>query len=224
LPAHIRMKIIEMAGKGIRPCVISRQLKVSHGCVSKILQRYAETGSIKPGSIGGSKPRQTTPEIEAKIDSYKKECPSILCFEIRRRLLDENVCDSCNVPSVSAIAKYLRGPKKENDSKDMSSDEEDEEEPNRKGSQQNDSKQNEDIWDEDRYLMSQNLANVITLTQKRRLRTSFSPVQIDLLESVFTKTHYPDATLREEIGQRTGLNEDKIQVSLESLLKHLETN
>lgn len=46
-----------MAHHGIRPCVISRQLRVSHGCVSKILCRYQETGSIRPGAIGGSKPK-----------------------------------------------------------------------------------------------------------------------------------------------------------------------
>lgn len=57
LPNHIRHKIVEMAHHGIRPCVISRQLRVSHGCVSKILCRYQETGSIRPGAIGGSKPR-----------------------------------------------------------------------------------------------------------------------------------------------------------------------
>ena len=60
LPNHIRHKIVEMAHHGIRPCVISRQLRVSHGCVSKILCRYQETGSIRPGAIGGSKPRGST--------------------------------------------------------------------------------------------------------------------------------------------------------------------
>ncbi|PSN58215.1 Segmentation protein paired [Blattella germanica] len=71
LPNHIRLKIVEMAAAGVRPCVISRQLRVSHGCVSKILNRYQETGSIRPGVIGGSKPRVATPEVEQRIEDYK---------------------------------------------------------------------------------------------------------------------------------------------------------
>lgn len=58
LPHHIRWRIVEMAANGVRPCNISRQLKVSHGCVSKILNRFQETGSIRPGVIGGSKKSQ----------------------------------------------------------------------------------------------------------------------------------------------------------------------
>ena len=50
LPLEIRQQIVEMALKGVKPCVISRSLKVSHGCVSKILNRYNKTGSIKPGA------------------------------------------------------------------------------------------------------------------------------------------------------------------------------
>ncbi|CAF4906671.1 unnamed protein product [Rotaria sp. Silwood1] len=58
LPDHIRRQIVEMARQGIRPCVISRQLQVSHGCVSKILSRYNETGSYRPGPIGNANNRR----------------------------------------------------------------------------------------------------------------------------------------------------------------------
>lgn len=58
LPHQIRWRIVQMAAEGVRPCNISRQLKVSHGCVSKILNRFQETGSIRPGVIGGSKKSQ----------------------------------------------------------------------------------------------------------------------------------------------------------------------
>ena len=87
LPNHVRLKIIEMAAAGVRPCVISRQLRVSHGCVSKILNRYQETGSIRPGVIGGSKPRVATPEVEKKIEEYKKDNPGIFSWEIREQLI-----------------------------------------------------------------------------------------------------------------------------------------
>jgi len=87
LPNHVRLKIVEMAAAGVRPCVISRQLRVSHGCVSKILNRYQETGSIRPGVIGGSKPRVATPEVETKIEEYKRDNPAIFSWEIRDRLV-----------------------------------------------------------------------------------------------------------------------------------------
>uniref|UniRef100_T1J2R8 Paired domain-containing protein n=1 Tax=Strigamia maritima TaxID=126957 RepID=T1J2R8_STRMM len=108
LPNAIRLRIVELAQLGIRPCDISRQLRVSHGCVSKILARYHETGSILPGAIGGSKPRVTTPKVVSYIKELKQKDPGIFAWEIRDRLLSDGVCDKYNVPSVSSISRILR--------------------------------------------------------------------------------------------------------------------
>lgn len=140
LPNHIRLQIIELASQGVRPCTISRQLRVSHGCVSKILQRYQETGSIRPGVIGGSKPRVATPEVEKRIENYKKDNPGIFSWEIRDRLIKDGVCDRSTVPSVSSISRVLRskfhrsGSDSEIDEK--SGDEEEEEMENKDGVRQ----------------------------------------------------------------------------------------
>ncbi|XP_063972467.1 paired box protein Pax-1-like isoform X2 [Diachasmimorpha longicaudata] len=108
LPNAVRLRIVELAQLGIRPCDISRQLRVSHGCVSKILARYHETGSILPGAIGGSKPRVTTPKVVQYIKQLKLKDPGIFAWEIRDRLLSDGVCDKYNVPSVSSISRILR--------------------------------------------------------------------------------------------------------------------
>lgn len=101
LPDSTRQRIVELAHCGTRPCDIARILQVSNGCVSKILCRYYETGSIRPKVIGGSKPRVATQDVVMKIAQFKRECPSIFSWEIRDRLLSEGVCNDENIPSVS---------------------------------------------------------------------------------------------------------------------------
>uniref|UniRef100_G1PRJ3 Paired box 2 n=1 Tax=Myotis lucifugus TaxID=59463 RepID=G1PRJ3_MYOLU len=108
LPDVVRQRIVELAHQGVRPCDISRQLRVSHGCVSKILGRYYETGSIKPGVIGGSKPKVATPKVVDKIAEYKRQNPTMFAWEIRDRLLAEGICDNDTVPSVSSINSLVR--------------------------------------------------------------------------------------------------------------------
>ncbi|XP_055085773.1 paired box protein Pax-2-B-like [Periophthalmus magnuspinnatus] len=108
LPDVVRQRIVELAHQGVRPCDISRQLRVSHGCVSKILGRYYETGSIKPGVIGGSKPKVATPKVVDKIADYKRQNPTMFAWEIRDRLLAEGICDNDTVPSVSSINRIIR--------------------------------------------------------------------------------------------------------------------
>lgn len=75
---------------------------------TSLLCRFYETGSIKPGVIGGSKPKVATPNVVSKIEDYKQENPSIFAWEIRDRLLQEGICDKANVPSVSSINRIVR--------------------------------------------------------------------------------------------------------------------
>uniref|UniRef100_A0A3Q3JW63 Paired domain-containing protein n=1 Tax=Monopterus albus TaxID=43700 RepID=A0A3Q3JW63_MONAL len=103
LPHVVRQRIVEFAQRGVRPCEISRRLRVSHGCVSKILARYNETGSIRPGVIGGSKPKVATPRVVQMILSLKLTNPTMFAWEIRDRLLLERVCDHDSVPSISSL-------------------------------------------------------------------------------------------------------------------------
>ena len=108
LPDVVRQRIVELAQQGVRPCDISRQLRVSHGCVSKILSRYYETGTFRAGVIGGSKPKVATPTVVDAITKYKRENPTMFAWEIRERLVTDGVCPQDGVPSVSSINRIVR--------------------------------------------------------------------------------------------------------------------
>ena len=195
LPNHVRLKIIEMAAAGVRPCVISRQLRVSHGCVSKILNRYQETGSIKPGMVGGNKAKADAPEIEKKVKEYQEKNPGIFSWEIKDKLVEDGMCNEENVPSISSISRLLKGQGLLETETDV--------------------KPGHSI---DGILGSGDESDVDTepglqiKRKTRRARTTFNNDQLELLEQSFQRTQYPDVYTREDLGQKTGMSEARIQV------------
>ncbi|KAK6016417.1 paired box' domain protein [Ostertagia ostertagi] len=68
LPMALRVRIIELHHSGIRPCDISRQLRISHGCVVEYIRllKYSD--------------------------------PGIFSWEIRDRLVNDGICNKDSVP------------------------------------------------------------------------------------------------------------------------------
>lgn len=108
LPKEIRVRVLQLAQMGVRPCEISRKLKITHGCISKLLAKFHETGSIDPGNKNVGRPKVITPEIEMKIDQYRNEQPGIFSWELKERLIRDRVCTHDNVPSLSSISRLIK--------------------------------------------------------------------------------------------------------------------
>ncbi|RXG59460.1 Paired box protein Pax-1, partial [Armadillidium vulgare] len=70
LPTHIRYQIVQLAQQGIRPCDISRQLRVSHGVFRKFLQVFFCFHRILRNKIGPLHPVAPQSHYDLKNPFY----------------------------------------------------------------------------------------------------------------------------------------------------------
>ncbi|XP_073802392.1 paired box protein Pax-4 isoform X1 [Danio rerio] len=193
LPVYKRRLMIELATEGMRPCEISRILKVSNGCVSKILGRFQRTGAIGPKAVGGSRPRLLTPEVISIIVQHKRQNPTLFAWEIRQKLATERACRGDQVPSVSSINRIL---KKIHQDEDIAY-------PNEKHYHT----EQLNVQSHFQQQMNTNLPRTA-----HRSRTAFTADQSGRLEKEFTCGLYPDLLTREKLAEETNLSQDTIKV------------
>ncbi|KAJ7365676.1 Paired box protein Pax-3 [Desmophyllum pertusum] len=229
LPKEIRHEILALAHQGFRPCDISRRLQITHRCISKLLSKYRKTGSIQAGGESVGRPRVITPHIAQRIMEYRMQQPGLFSWEIRDRLVQESLCSSETLPSLSSISRLLKNKDKLARASSNSNSHMIASILNLPSNEQSSSSSssslpsssldnNEQIADHKQKATVENVQDAegscdpFPLQIHRRERTKYTSHQLRELEAAFEINRYPSASGRDQLGRKIGVTEARIQV------------
>jgi len=108
LPQINRERILDLHHQGMLQRAIAEYVRVSVGFVNKVVIHYEENNTFLPQHRKAPVREKLTVDVVEYIESEKICKPSSYTREIQQRVLLDGVSAPHNLPSQSAIKKYLR--------------------------------------------------------------------------------------------------------------------
>jgi paired box protein 3/7 len=146
--------------------------------------------------VGGSSSSKTKEEmnsLETSMDKYQQLSSELLTWELNARLMEQSLTGHHGQPT--AFAPFLPHTGDAVPAAQFS--------PLSSGERTVGGSDESDVETEPGLTIKR---------KQRKARTTFTSGQLDLLEACFQQSHYPDVYTREDISQKTGLSESRIQI------------
>ncbi|EDO31656.1 predicted protein, partial [Nematostella vectensis] len=191
LPISVRRRIIEMAEQGMKACEISRRLRVSHGCISKLLAKFQETAGRVHQRYSSTSTRQEDYTARSKSSQESSEPRAIVFGE-------ESASRSTDSGSISLNSTQSRKSFTIASILDL------------------ETKKELPMGGIGLFRCTEdsaaNAKHRRLVHYQRRNRTKFTAYQLEQLEDAYQKAKYPDVQARETLAQRLGVAESRVQV------------
>lgn len=103
-----RKRIVKLHLQGKSYRVIEKETGRCLRTCLNVVKDYEKNHVVRTRRKPSERPRKITQTVLQYIEYQKWKEPSIICKEIRQKLLDDQICTVNNVPSVKSISRALK--------------------------------------------------------------------------------------------------------------------